>query len=232
MLAVLVPRFRLHLLLPFRPNPPPSPPMMASRYWAQEKRIARRDEVDHFVPQRSDHVDVEAPVPALDVALDQDDLGVRVRPDEVFGESHGGRIRAHGAAVAEQLIPVRPSEGLAMAAEFGVHGFVPHRAVPDVGEKLHGVVAGVAEDGKGGLHRCDGRLSGVRRNIGEGVAIHMVPVRGKPRLNTCIGTVRLRVRRSILESGRKSSGAVSRTVRRLEDMGSGRVRMSCGGRFG
>lgn len=111
--------------------------------------------------------DVEAPVPALDVALDQDDLGVRVRPDEVLGESHGGRVRAHGAAVAEQLIPVRPSEGLAVAAEFGVHGFVPHRAVPDVGEKLHGGLAGVAEDGKCGLHR-DGAVASPAIDVGDG----------------------------------------------------------------
>lgn len=36
--------------------------------------------------------------------------------------------------------------------------------------------------------------------------IHIVPVRGKLRLSTCIGTVRVRVRGSMFASGRKSSG--------------------------
>ncbi len=59
--------------------------------------------------------------------------------------------------MAEQLVPVRTSEGPALTAEFGVHGLVPHCAVPDVVEELDGVVAGVAEDVQGGLH-CYGGL--------------------------------------------------------------------------
>ncbi len=71
------------------------------------------------------------------------------------------------------------------------------------------MVAGVAEYVERGLHSYGNGVSSVRGEGSGGLALHIVPVRGKPRLNTCIGTVRLRVRGSMLESGRKSSGAVS-----------------------
>jgi hypothetical protein len=52
------------------------------------------------------------------------------------------------------------------------------------------------------------RLNVVR----EDVILQAVPVRGIPRLRTFIGTMRLQVRRSILASGRNSSGCFSRRV--------------------
>lgn len=117
-----------------------------------EKRITHSHEIEHGTPHRLDDIGVETLIPALEIALDENNSGVGVGGDEVFGEGDGGRVGGYGAAVAEQLVPVATGEGRADGAEFGVDGGVPEGAVSDIGEELDGVIAGVAEGGEGGLH--------------------------------------------------------------------------------
>ena len=57
------------------------------------KRVARRDETEHGVPHRPADVGVEAPVPALEVAVHDDDFCGRVGGDQVGGRGDGGRVR-------------------------------------------------------------------------------------------------------------------------------------------
>ena len=117
---------------------------MASPNRPQEKWIAHRDKIDKTAPQWPEDVGIDALIPALDIALD----------DKVLGESNSRGVRTHGAAVPEQLVPVRAGEVPAPVAELGIYGFVPHSTIADVGEELDGVVAGVAEDVEGALHSC------------------------------------------------------------------------------
>lgn len=66
-------------------------------------------------------------VPWVDVAGGQDDFGVGVGFDQLFGKRAGGPV-AHGLAVAQQLVPFLAAE-FANAVVLGVQGIVPHEAV-------------------------------------------------------------------------------------------------------
>lgn len=125
---------------------------MRPSHRSHEEWITHSHEIEHGTPHRLDDSRIKALVPALEIALDENDFRVGVGGDQVFGEGDGGRVGGYGAAVAEQLVPVVTSEGRADGAEFGVDGRVPEGAVGDIGEELDGVVAGVAEGGEGGLH--------------------------------------------------------------------------------
>ena len=154
MVAIRLPRLRLHLGLAARRHPARRPAPVAPSHGAQEPRVQLGDEADQRAPLRRDDVGVEAPVPGLDLALDEDDFRVGVCGDQVLGEGDGGRVGAHGAVVPEQLVPVGARVAGAVAEVFGVHRLVPHVAVADVGEEDGGVVAVVAEDVQGGLDCC------------------------------------------------------------------------------
>jgi len=137
-----------------RVHPSRRPAAVAPSHRAEEPRVQLGDEADHRAPLRGDDVGVEAPISRLDLAPDQDHLRFGVRRDQVLGEGDGGRVGAHGAVAAQQAIPVGAGEAGALAEVFGVHGFVPHVAVADVGEEGGGVVAVVAQDVQGCLYRC------------------------------------------------------------------------------
>ena len=95
---------------------------------------------------------LEALKPRIEVPFHQDDLGVRVRIDELFGETKGGQLR-HGAVVAQQLIPLLSRQRVAVVVVFGFKGGCPEREMVGVGEQSVTVVGGVAaENLKSGLH--------------------------------------------------------------------------------
>lgn len=95
---------------------------------------------------------VEAVVPGVDVALHEDDFGVRVSGDEVLGEADAGRV-GHGAVVAQQPVPVAPGEGVAGAVVLGFEGGGPQGQVGGLVEGRVAVVGGdAAEEFERGLH--------------------------------------------------------------------------------
>jgi hypothetical protein len=74
---------------------------------------------------------VEARVPRLDFALNEDDLGVRVRGDKFFSETNHRRVGGDGTVMTQHLVPVFKRERLAYPEEFRVERFVPYVAVAD-----------------------------------------------------------------------------------------------------
>ena len=66
--------------------------MVTCRHRPHEEWIARRDEVEQRAPHRLDDIGVEAGVPALEVAIYEDDFGGGMGRNEVGGEGDGGRV--------------------------------------------------------------------------------------------------------------------------------------------
>ena len=137
-----------------RVHPARRPATVAPSHGAEKPRVQLGDEADHRAPLRRDDVGVEAPVPGLDLTLDQDHLRFGIRRDQILGKGYRGRVGAHGAVAAQQLVPVGAREAWALAQVFGVHCLVPHVAVADVGKEDGGVVAIVAQDVQGCLYCC------------------------------------------------------------------------------
>lgn len=85
----------------------------------------------------------------------QDDLCVRIRGDEFFGEKYRRHIR-HALTVTEQLIELGSTVWLALAIILGFYGFHPHLVVARVlEERLPTMVTFIdAQKAKRGACRC------------------------------------------------------------------------------
>lgn len=90
----------------------------------------------------------------------------------------------------------------------------PESAFADVIELSEAVVHfAVPKNHQGLAERCQQSVLSLRRSrVSLWEASHVVPVLDSPRLRTSIGIIRPHVRRSMLASGRKSSGYFSRSV--------------------
>lgn len=74
-------------------------------------------------------------VPRVEVTMCQDDLSLRIRLDQFFGEEDCWEVRG-ALAVAEEFVKFLAAVGDALAVEFGFDGLEPPF-----------VVSGVVEDG-------------------------------------------------------------------------------------
>jgi len=150
--AICSPSLLPHFCLAVRLHPGCRPATVAPSYGAEKPRVQLRDKADHQAPLRRDHVGVKAPIPRLDLTLDQDHLRFGIRRDQIFGEGDRGRVSAHGAVASQQLVPLGARKASALAQVFGVHCLVPQVAVADVGKEDGRMVAIVAQDVQGCLN--------------------------------------------------------------------------------
>lgn len=179
---------------------------MTVPYRANQPGVPVPEKIQKRAPAGFDDRGVEAAVPLVDVALHEDDLRFGIHIHEIACEGHGGRVSRDGAKGAEERVPLGAGEGGALAEEFGVLRGVPGAAVGDVGEPFDGVVAFQAEDVEGDLHCWDAWALSDGLVGGRGQDAHIVPVRGKERLRTSMGTTRSPCRRLSFLSGVKNSG--------------------------
>ncbi|KAF7509671.1 hypothetical protein GJ744_007542 [Endocarpon pusillum] len=80
MLAILTSRLCSHLRLTTRAHPPGSPPCMHIAYRSHEKQIQTSNAVQEPVPHVHGDSALETSIPALEIALGQDHLGLQNIP--------------------------------------------------------------------------------------------------------------------------------------------------------
>lgn len=208
MVSVVIFGFGTHLIRGMTVQPAPGPTVVGIPHWSHEPMINIGDPVQPEIPHVLYHRLIEAPVPFVDISVDQHNLGFGIRLDQLFCKRTGRQLTG-GTEVVKELVPFDPRKRRTFVEVLGIEGLIPHLGVTNVGgEPQEGMIASAAEKVQSGLHGYSEISGGNHLGI-TGRSPLAVPVRGNPRLKTSIGISRLAPFGETLRTGMNSSGCRS-----------------------